>query len=154
MKKPKLQSVRTTGLGYPNIPADEIPKTRKELYASDRGEKEYLESKKSLTEPIRLPITRSGWAALLDIVTKVAGIPNDERSQARIFGYVHHLGDDVNYTTLGQIVNVLLRDCAIDLTWEMDQEIKENKKKAEAEKKEAQALSNVTPFEEPTVNAT
>jgi hypothetical protein len=138
MKKPQLKQVKTTGLGYPNIAVEDIPETREELYNSDRGEKEYFKSKQSLTEPVRLPITRTGVETFIDIIAKVAGIPNDDRTKARIYGHIHHLGETVNYTSIGEMVNVVLRDCTIDLTWQMDQELKEKKKLADEAKKAAE----------------
>lgn len=98
--------------------------TREELYQSDRGEREYYESKRSLKERIRLPLTKDGLEALLEMATKALDIPLDDTTRQVFAGYVHHLDQTENSTTLGEVGKVLYKNMANFSTWKLDQDSK------------------------------
>lgn len=108
--------------------------TREELFKADRGEREYYQSKRSLKERIRLPITLDGCEALLEIVTSALDLPLDDTTRQVFCGHVHHLPPDENSTTLGELGKVLYKNMANAATWRLDQDTKE---RLQAQKEQA-----------------
>lgn len=112
--------------------------TREELYESDRGEREYYESKADLKNRIRLPLTKDGCEALLQIVTTALELPFDETMRQVFAGFVHNIPNGENYTTLDVVGKYLYKHMANHATWTFDQESKE-RVQAEKDKKKAEA---------------
>lgn len=117
--------------------------TREELYKSDLNERSYYESKRPLKERIRLPITKDGCEALLEVVTKSLEIPLDDTTRQVFGGYVHHLPQTENSTTLGEVGKVLYKNMANFATWSLDQEAKERRQLEEAKKKAQEQIQLV-----------
>lgn len=105
--------------------------TREDVFTSDRGERKYYESKRSLKEQIRLPLTLDGCEALLEMVTKALEIPLDETTRQVFAGYVHHLPQTVKHTTFGDIGSLLYNHMSKAVTWKLDQNAKEERKARE-----------------------
>ena len=118
----------------------EKAQTRDEVCESDRGERAYYESKRSLKEQVRLPITEDGVEALLEMVTKSLDIPLDDTTRQVFAGYVHHLSSTTKHTTFGEVGSLLYKHMSNHVTWKIDQATKE---KARLEKlKEIEAKSS------------
>jgi hypothetical protein len=105
--------------------------TKEELYESDRGERAYYESKRSLKERLKLPVTRDGCETILEIVTAALEIPFDELTRQQFAGWVHHLDNSENSFTLGDLGKYLWNKMAKTATWTYDQESKERQKAEE-----------------------
>lgn len=105
--------------------------TREDVFTSDRGEREYYESRKSLTEKVRLPLTLDGCEALLEQVTGALEIPLDETTRQVFCGYIHHLPQTMRSTTYGEIGGLLYNHMAKAVTWKLDQNTKELRAKKE-----------------------
>ncbi len=118
--------------------------TRDELYASDRGEREYYKSKKKLDDKIRLPITKDGLEALMEVATEALDIPLDDTTRQVFAGFVHHLGQTENSTTLGEVGRVVYKNMANFATWRLDQDAKENMKKENEAAKLAEESKQTT----------
>ena len=114
--------------------------TREELYKSERGERAYYQSKRSLKERIKLPLTQDGCEALLEIVTEALDLPLDDTMRQVFAGYIHHTNQLENSTSLGDIGKVLFNHLAKSATWIMDQESKERINEEKKKKEEAQKL--------------
>lgn len=116
--------------------------TRDEVAASDRGERAYYESKKSLKELVRLPITEDGVESLLEMVTGALEIPLDDTTRQVFAGYVHHLPSTTKHTTYGEVGALLYKHMANHVTWKIDQATKEKARLAK-EKKDAEAKLSI-----------
>lgn len=94
------------------------------IYEQDRGEKEcYLAAKKD--DVVGLPLTKTGFEGMLEAAAKIYNLPIDNQMRQVLAGYVHHLGNDKNETTLQEIARVLYKAISNTTTWRIDQEIKE-----------------------------
>lgn len=99
--------------------------TRDELYNSERGEREYYETKgKNLKVPLKLPITKDGCEAILEIASKALDLPLDEQMRQDFAGWIHHTDINVHTFTLGELGKVLWNRMAKTATWKLDQEAK------------------------------
>ncbi len=112
--------------------------TREELANSERGERAYYYSKTDLKNRIRLPLTLDGCEAILEIVTKAMDLPFDETTRQVFAGYVHHMSQTENSTTLDEIGKLLFNHAAKDVTWRLDQASKERVAVAKAAAKAAE----------------
>lgn len=124
--------------------------TREELMTSDRGEREYYESKRSLKERIRLPLTLDGCEAILEMVTKALDLPLDDITRQVFAGHIHHLPQSENSITLSDIGKMLVNNHSKAVTWKLDQDAKERLNKKALEEKEAklklEGAKDVTPL--------
>lgn len=119
--------------------------TRDEVYASDRGEREYYQSKRSLKERLKLPLTKDGCEALLEIVTEALEIPLDSTTREVFCGWVHHTPQNENSFTLGELGKVLFNNIAKNTTWKLDQECKE-KRRSEQDQAKLEAEAEKPPL--------
>jgi hypothetical protein len=123
----------------PNQLPSKHPKTPEEIYFSDRGERKYYKSKKSLSERVRLPLTKDGIETILELTSEALGIPLDDNLRLDFAGYVHHTAMNENSFTFGELGKVFWNRFSKRATWTYDQEAKERMKiKAEADKVEAE----------------
>lgn len=111
------------------------PTSRLEFYKSDRGERAYYESKRSLKERIKLPLTKDGCEALLEMVTEALELPLDDTMRQVFCGYIHHLDQLENSTSLGDVGKLLFNHMSKHSTWLLDQEAKESIAKRKEEEK-------------------
>lgn len=118
--------------------------TRDDVCESDRGERAYYESKRSLKEQVRLPITEDGVEALLEMVTGALEIPLDDTTRQVFAGYVHHLGQTVKHTTYGEVGSLLYKHMANHVTWKIDQATKEKARLAKEKEKEESEKAKLT----------
>lgn len=100
--------------------------TREELYQSDRGEREYYESKRSLKEPLKLPITKDGCEAILFMVSQALEIPLDDQLRIDFAGWVHHTAMNENSFNFGDLGKVFWNRLSKTATWRLDQDAKES----------------------------
>lgn len=105
-----------------------------DIFDQDRVEERQYEYATS-DEEILLPLTRHGFEALLSVVTRKHNLPLDDASRLVIAGYIHHVPNEVNTTTIATLGKVLHKAVSNSTTWRIDQEIKEKRRKALAEEK-------------------
>lgn len=123
---------------------------RTDLFNSDLGEKDYYKAAGALEE-VRLPLTREGFETLLAVASDIYGLPVDDGSRSTLAGYVHHIDNSDNLTTIDRIARMLYKHYSNALTWSIDQEIKA--KRFEEARKEAQAgVGSVVPPAEADTN--
>ena len=86
---------------------------------------------------ITLPLTKRGFDNLMTEITKRYGLPNDDASYMVIAGYIHHIPNEQDTTTLAILGKVLRKSVANSTSWRIDQEIKmkRNTEMTEARKK-------------------
>jgi len=103
--------------------------TKEDVFAQERGEREtYLLAEAE--DQILLPITKDGFEALLSVAADAYNLPVDDAMRSVLAGYVHHIENEKNTTTISQISKVLYKSMANALTWTIDQEIKEKRREA------------------------
>lgn len=113
--------------------------TRKDLYEStSRKEREYYENLRSLKQPIKLPITKDGIEALLFMVTESLDVPLDDTLREVFCGYVHHIENSENTSSLSEIGKYIWKHYSNSATWMMDQECKEKRREELAKQKESE----------------
>ncbi len=122
----------------------------KGLFSQDRGERAYYVGA-ATTDSVLLPLTRDGFEALLE---RAAGqftppLPVDNSVRKVFSGWVHHIENNKNATSIEEVGRILYKSIANSLTWTVDQEIKmveqeslaqaraEAQKKADDERKAA-----------------
>lgn len=110
--------------------------TRDELYESDRGERKYYYSKSDLKNKVKLPLTKDGCEAILEIVTKALDLPLDDTIRQVFAGFVHHTDQSINSTSLDEVGRLIFNHFSKNATWKLDQEAKE-RIRGEAEAKKA-----------------
>lgn len=97
----------------------------KAFFATDRGERAYYLGA-GLTEEVRLPLTRDGFEAMLEAVCGqfTPPLPVDDSTRKVFSGWVHHIENEVNTTTIEKMGKILYKSVSNALTWTIDQEIK------------------------------
>lgn len=101
---------------------DESKAGKQMIFDEDRGEAAFYEAAPELEE-IPLPITRIGFAALLER-SAVPGVPVDDSCRKVIAGWIHHIGNETDTCTIAGLRRVLRKSLANALSWTIDQEIK------------------------------
>ena len=110
---------------------------------ADRGEPAvYAKAEKD--DVIRVPITRAGFEACLARACSFYDIPVTDPLRNVFIGFVHHIENNVCETTLRDIGATCYKAISNQVTWKLDQEIKE---KANAELKKEQEIQRKA-FEE------
>lgn len=117
----------------------ETPQTREEVFDQDRGERayysEFLMCKPAQrSESIFLPLTKDGFEALMELVCEAFNLPLDDGMRSVLAGYVHHLSNETNTSTIDQLGKVLWKSVSNVTTWRIDQDIKIARNKAIKEK--------------------
>lgn len=104
----------------------------------DRGERaRYMGAETD--DLVLLPITRDGFEAMLHVCTALYNLPIDDAMRAVLAGYIHHIPNEKNQTTISEIARVLYKSISNSTTWRIDQEIKAKKREhALAAQKKAQ----------------
>ena len=115
------------------------------FYDTDRKERAYYKTfnSKSLEKSVNLPVTRDGFEALLELLCSFKNIPVDDFTRQVLAGYVHHVERDQDSAPLKTLVKVLNKSVSINLTYVIDQEIKEKKIKQQREEAEKAKSDNV-----------
>ncbi len=94
-----------------------------------------------------LPITPEGFEAVLAEVTTRFKLPADDRCRQVLAGYIHHIPNEQDSTTLAMLGTVLRKSIANQVSWRIDQDIKEKARAAlaaiEAQKNEESTLAQV-----------
>lgn len=117
--------------------------TKEDVFTQERGEREqYLLAETE--DEILLPITKDGFEALLSAAASRYSLPVDDSMRSVLAGYVHHIENEKNTTTMSQISRVLYKSVANALTWSIDQDIKEKRRQAMAAAKEAEQQTEKT----------
>jgi hypothetical protein len=102
---------------------------RIEFYASDRGERAIYEGA-ATEELVPVPLTRDGFEALAQVVTKAKDLILDDPVRSLIAGYIHHVPNDTTHFNIGNLADVVYKTLSNNLTYEIDQECKAKAKKA------------------------
>lgn len=118
--------------------------TRTEIFDQDRKEKEVYYNSDPEDE-VLLPITKDGFEALLKVCCDYNNLPVDDGLRKVFAGYVHHIQNEQNTTTILALSKILYKSISNALTWQIDQEIKERdrleaKKLLEINKEDATVL--------------
>lgn len=101
-----------------------LPQKREDVFDKDFGEAEYYFAAAD-DDSVRLPVTRSGFEALLKRVTEGHDdLPVDDAARQVVSGYVHHLSNETDEVMVSQLRRVLRKSVSNALTWTIDQEIK------------------------------
>ena len=111
----------------------------RKFYETDRGERDYYMSRLNLKIPnknaleveVKLPMTKDGCEALMELITEALDIPLNDMTRQCFAGYVHHLPKNQSTFTFKDLGNTLLRQKSIDATWLFDQDAKESRKQIE-----------------------
>lgn len=114
----------------------------KAFFLIDRGEREYY--KKALpTDVVLLPLTRDGFEAMLEAVCHqfTPPLPIDDSTRKVFSGWVHHIANELNTTTIELIGKILYKSISNALTWTIDQEIKKKGQDAANEAAHKEALA-------------
>lgn len=113
----------------------------KKLMESERGERQKYESA-APSDTIRVPITRDGFEAFLEISCKLMDLPVTNPLRNVLIGFFHHIENSTCDTTLQAAGAALHKSMSNQCTWEIDQEVK---KVANAElEEERQKLRDAT----------
>lgn len=107
----------------------------KAFFLTERGERAYYAAVKP-TDEVLLPLTRDGFEAMLE---RVCGqftppLPMDDSTRKVFSGWVHHIANEVNTTTIERMGKILYKSVSNALTWTIDQEIKAKQRKEVDEK--------------------
>ncbi len=123
--------------------------TREEIFNEDRKERDYYIAAEYESE-IFLPLTKDGFEALVEEICKCDNLPFDDAMRAVIAGYIHHIPNEINTTTLEKLSKVAYKAIANSTSWRIDQEIKikhrEEIKKKEQELTDAGKENQVIPI--------
>lgn len=124
--------------------------TAENFFVKDRGERAYYKAA-SASDPVRLPLTRDGFEAMLELSASQFDppLPVNDSMRAVFAGYVHHLTNETNITSIETIGKILYKSVTNALTWTIDQEVKKKRQdeatafaakcKADAEEAERKA---------------
>lgn len=104
-----------------------------EIFNRGLGERQEYEASE-FSEEILLPITKDGFECLLEIAAHAINVPLDDKLRSVFAGYVHHIGNEKNTITIEQICSVLHKSISNQLTWEIDQQIKEKNREEQKQK--------------------
>lgn len=98
------------------------------FFVMDRGERAYYETS-GASDPVRLPVTRDGFEALLGRAATQFDPPIPLTDSLRIVfaGFVHSIDRAVNTTTIEAVSKALFKSISNALTWIIDQELKAKK---------------------------
>lgn len=103
--------------------------TREEVYASDRGEREYYTSrsktKAESKQRMKIPVTIDGCLAVLEMVTEAMDMPLDENIIQVFNGYIHHLPQTENSFSFDDVMKLIHNHMSKSVTWKLDQDVKE-----------------------------
>lgn len=103
--------------------------TREEVYASDRGEREYYTSrsktKAEAKQRMKIPVTIDGCLAILEMVTDAMDMPLDETIFQVFNGYIHHLPQTENSFSFDDVMKLIHNHMSKSVTWKLDQDVKE-----------------------------
>lgn len=123
---------------------------REEFFSTPRGEREQFEEMMGATleedHQIILPLTYDGFEALMELITDRYQLPLDDAGRSIIAGFVHHLDNDVVSTPLSKLGKVLGKSIANNMTWHVDQKLKQAAKKL-LEEEEAAAKAEALKLE-------
>jgi len=76
-------------------------------------------------DPVLLPIDRHQFEALLAVAGGVHNLELDDLLRQTLAGYVHHIENGINTTTINELAKVLYKQVANRITYEIDQALKE-----------------------------
>ncbi len=125
--------------------------THQELFESDLNEAEIYKVAESYTEEVPVPITRSGFEALLLYATAKFDIPLDDSARVTLAGFIHHIPRETAVTTIGAVAAALRKQLSNELTTLIYEEI-DQKRRAEREAKTPKLVPDS--LEAPTSNET
>lgn len=117
---------------------------RDAFYRSPMRAFEKAYSAAEIDENIELPLTREGFEELFVTACVIHQLPADDGGRSVLAGYVHHIANHINTTTLREIGIVLHKSISNGMTWQVDQELKETARAA--------AEKDKKPQEEPALN--
>jgi hypothetical protein len=75
-------------------------------------------------EEIMLPVTKDGFFALVEFAARRSFLPVDDAARCTVAGFIHHLSNETDTTTVGAVRKVLHKAQANITSWRVDQEIK------------------------------
>lgn len=101
------------------------------IFDTERGEAEYYK-KVNINTKVTLPITRTGFDAILDRACAFYKIPKDDVARQIAIHWVHHFDRDENESTIKSLAKMIHKHLANSLTSLIFSELSE---KAKAEKK-------------------
>ena len=109
--------------------------SRKEIFESDRGEREEFGIDIILDNPMRLPITRDGFEAMLEIGASICAVAVDDQLRSVLCGYIHSIDRKTDTFTFQEWTSVIHKHYCNNLTWIINEELqakaREERKKHE-----------------------
>lgn len=122
-----------------------MEETKGHLFDQDRGERATYKAAKP-TDDVLLPITRDGFEAFIEVCVNqfTPPLPIDDSIRKVLSGYVHHMTNEQNTTTIEKMSKVLYKSISNALTWTIDQQIKQKVQKELATNQEALKLKAVS----------
>lgn len=131
--------------------------TREEVYASDRGEREYYNSraktKSEAKQRMKIPVTTDGCLAILEMVTTSMDVPLDETVIQIFNGYIHHLPQTENSFTFDDLMKLIHNHMSKSVTWKLDQDVKERRQTEARAKAQLTVVESTDAKEEATTEA-
>jgi hypothetical protein len=106
------------------------------IFLTDRGERAYYtKAAETPKDPCILPITRDGYEALMEVAAKQFDppLPVNDSMRSVVSGFVHHIANDINSTSVMAVAATMYKSVSNALTWTIDQEVKK-KRQDEIEK--------------------
>lgn len=92
------------------------------FYDTDRGESEYYKKAKP-SDKILMPLTRTGFEALLERALGHYDLPVDDSARQVLCGWVHHIDRECNTTTIKEVAAAMHKQCSNGLTSVIHSEI-------------------------------
>ena len=90
---------------------------------------EYYQKAKQ-EDPVLLPLNRHQFEALLFVAGSVYNLELDDFLRQTLCGYIHHIENNTNTTTIEDLSKVLFKQVANRITFNIDQELKQKAKEA------------------------
>lgn len=131
--------------------------TRDDIFDQDRKERQkYFAA--GPDDQVTLPLTKDGFEALLEATAALRDLPVDDASRQVLAGYVHHIPNEQDTTTLSTLGKMLHKSVSNSTTWRIDQDVKLKrielaKKEAEEAKKIQDNVVNMPPRTSPSDSA-
>lgn len=124
------------------------------VFESDREERKYYLAA-DWDDEILLPVTKDGFETIMERICNMDGFPIEDSGRLVLAGYVHHIPNEQNTTTLEKLSKVFWKSISNNTTWRIDQDIKqkrmeEAKALADAAKKDQENVLNMPPRPTPS----
>ncbi len=113
------------------------------IFTEERGEKQYYENADE-EATICVPLTKDGFESLLKQACDLYELPLNDSMRLALIAQLHHIEAGCNETSIGVLADALHRAVSNAMTWKLDQEIKEKRRKLAKKEAEKIAKENST----------